>query len=201
MASLPIPTAAYSEAASSDHAQCGPMVGTNCTSNAEPTSTVTGIRHWVAVYDTSGGILNVWKPSVEHIQLDADHSNLMNTVVVWRDGWPAPAPPSPPTPTPKPTPIPEGDEPVLVYLPVHKQLRSFAVVGGQVHQNWPDATGGLVGHEAVPGAAIAGLPAQAPSVVEEPNGTISIEVHDAAGNRFHVYQLLGNSTWSVSQLG
>ena len=82
------------------------MVGTNCTSNAEPTPTVTGIRHWVAVYDTSGGILNVWKPSNEHIQLDADHSNLMNTVVVWRDGWPAPAPPAPPGPVP---PLGEDD--------------------------------------------------------------------------------------------
>ena len=104
-----------------------------------------------------------------------------------------------PGPTP-PTPIPEGDEPVLIYMPIHKQLRSFAVSGGRLCQNWPDQTGALHGAEAVDSAPINSLPAQLPSVVEEPNGTISVEVHDVAGNRFHVYQLLASNTWNVAGL-
>lgn len=60
-----------------------PVVGVNCTPYAEPTANVTGIRHWVTAYSTTGKIHNSWRPSYEIIDVIACHKKTgMGTVII-----------------------------------------------------------------------------------------------------------------------
>jgi len=120
------------------------LVGVNCTSNAEPTTSQTGLRHWLPVYSTALDALNVWEPKYQRIT-DAEHNSLMNTVVVWRDG----AAPSPPPAAPPHATV--GDDMGASFCSADGSIQArFYPSGTGIEEVWY-AAGGWHGPSAVPG--------------------------------------------------
>lgn len=107
------------------------MVGVNCNGSAEPVNYVTGTRHWLAAYSVAGDVLNVWLPSYERPDLDACHSSLMDSVVVWRDG------PVPPTPAPPgPAALGDGMGACFALPDGTQQARFWVTAAGDIEEVW-----------------------------------------------------------------